>query len=459
VEEDMTHQAIFYERLAKVRHDERLRDAAAHRLVRLAEASHQVRQPKAMPGLGRLPNRQLIYLFVSSFTILFVGMGLFPVLPVYATGFGASRALIGLYYALMFAANAAGAMLTHRLAGYLSRRGLFITIGVLGVPALMLLGRATALWQVIVLTATVWFCGGVGLALVNIFTGLHAGRSSRGKSFSLMFLAFPLGAVFGGLAVGQLVQSANYLMMFIVLGGVWAILPIVGAFGLKDEDAPRAARSTVAAQPLDSRLGSMFYRLLFVVLLSAVAVNIGRLGTALSMQALRFSPSEIASTATVSGLLATPIVLLIGTLSDRWGRKRFLLAGYVLAAGGALTLAIATELWMFWLAATLILVALCTNGALSSALVADLVTSQAMQRGLPWISAMNPVAGVMSFVSIGYALDAFGPTPVYLVAATVAIVAALLLSSLRHAPPRSKTGSPTRPVVSVKTDLPIGKTA
>src|SRR5512143_3528695 len=116
---------------------------------------------------------QLIYLFVSSFTFLFVGMGLFPVLPVYATEFGASRAVIGLYYALVFASNAVGAMLTHRLARYLSRRGLFITIGLLGIPALIWLGRATALWQVIVLTAAVWFCGGVGLALVNIFTGLH----------------------------------------------------------------------------------------------------------------------------------------------------------------------------------------------------------------------------------------------------------------------------------------------
>ncbi len=455
----MIRHAFDRERFAKNRHDERLADTAAHRLAKQVETGRQTRRPWAIPNLGRLPNRQLIYLFLSSFTILFVGMGLFPVLPVYVTEFGASRAVIGLYYALIYASNAVGAMLTHRLARYLSRRGLFITIGVMGIPALMLLGRATALWQVIVLTATVWFCGGVGLALVNIFTGLHAGHGSRGKSFSLMFLAFPLGAVFGGLAVGQLVRSANYLMMFVVLGGVWAILPIVGAFGLKDEETRQTVRSTVAAQPIDSKLGPSFYRLLFVVLLSAVAVNIGRLGTALSMQMLKFSPSDIASTATVSGLLATPMVLLIGTLSDRWGRKRFLLVGYGLAAGGALTLVIATELWMFWLAATLILVALCTSGALSSALVTDLLTSQAMQRGLPWISAMNPVAGVMSFVSIGYALDAFGPAPVYIVAAMVAIVAGLLLSSLRHAPSKSKTVSRTRPVVSMKINLPIDKTA
>lgn len=457
----MTYSAVVLERLAQVRHDELLRDAAAYRLTRQVEANRHASPSKLISIRKRLPDRQLLYLFVSSFTILFVGMGLFPVLPVYAAEFGASRAVIGLYYGLMYASNAAGAMLTHRLARYLSRKGLFITIGVLGIPALMLLGRATALREVIVLTAVVWFCGGVGLALVNIFTGLHASRANRGTSFSLMFLAFPLGAVFGGFAVGQLVRSANYLMMFVALGAVWAILPVVGAFGLKDEDALHAGGTprATSAQPSDARLGSAFYRLLFGVLLSAVAINIGRLGMALSMQALNFSASDIASTATVSGLLATPLALLIGALSDRWGRKPFLLVGYIMAAGSVLTLAIATELWMFWLAATLTLVALCTNGALASALVADLVTSQAMQRGLPWIGAMNPIAGVLSFMSIGYALDAFGPAPVFVTAAGTALVAALLLSSLRHAPPESYSSTQTRAATVMKINRPAGKTA
>jgi MFS family permease len=101
-------------------------------------------------------------------------------------------------------------------------------------------------------------------------------------------------------------------------------------------------------------------------------------------------------------------------------------------------LAFATDLWMFWIAATLVLIALCTNGALASALVTDTLSPQARQRGLPWISAMNPVAGVLSFASIGFLLDAFGQLPVYLAALSVAIGAALLLNSL----PRKRTVAP-----------------
>jgi MFS family permease len=350
---------------------------------------------------------------------------------VYATEFGASRTIIGLYFALMYTANAAGAMLTNRLAARLTHKGLFVAVGVLGIPALMLLGQATTLWQVILLTATLWFCGGAGLALINEFTAQQAGGTSRGKSFTLMFLAFPLGAVFGGTLVGQLVHSAGYHAMFIVLGAVWAILPAIGIFKLKISSELNPVR-TATAQRSVARLGTNFYRVLAMTLLASIAINTGRLGTALSMQAQDFSASAISSTGTVSGLLTIPIVLLIGALSDRLGRKTFLMLANVMAGAGALLLAFATELWMFWMAATLVLVALCTNGALASALVTDTLSPQARQRGLPWINAMNPIAGVMSFAGIGFLMDTFGQLPVYLGALTVAIGAALLLNSLRR---------------------------
>jgi MFS family permease len=439
--EDMTHgthAVMMIERLAQQRQQELLREAAAYRLA------NSVPRPQRR-SLIHLPNTQLLYLFISSFIILFVGMGLFPVLPVYATEFGASRTVIGIYYALTYAANAAGAMSTNPLAARLTHKGLFVAVGVLGIPALLLLGQATALWQVILLTATLWFCGGAGLGLINEFTAQQAGGASRGKSFSLMSLAFPLGAVFGGTLVGQLVHTAGYYALFVVLGAIWALLPVIGIFKLKvDADIHRA--HTVTTQRGSVRLGTNFYRVLAMTLLASIAINAGRLGTALSMQAQDFSASAISSTGTVSGLLTIPIVLLIGALSDRLGRKLFLMLGYILAGSGALLLAFASELWMFWIAATLVLIALCTTGALASALVTDTLSPQARQRGLPWINAMNPVAAVLAFTSIGFLMDTLGQLPVYLMALSAAVAAALLLNSIQRGRtvPRNVEDCPAR---------------
>ena len=65
------------------------------------------------------------------------------------------------------------------------------------------------------------------------------------------------------------------------------------------------------------QFGANFYILLLVTLMAAVA---GRLGTSLSMQALSFSPEDVASTATMSGLFTVPVFLLIGALTNRWGQ-------------------------------------------------------------------------------------------------------------------------------------------
>jgi YNFM family putative membrane transporter len=379
--------------------------------------------------------------FICNFLILFVGMGLFPLLPLYAAGFGATPAVVGLYLAITYVSIAVGTMLTGWLAQYLTRRGLLVAVGILGIPALVLLGQAAALWQVVLLTSVVWFSGGLGLTTVSVFTGLLAAGKSRGKSFSLMSLGSPLGAVIGGTTVGQLVAWQGYPLMFAVVGATWIAIPLVGLLGLKDIPAARPAPSAARMGGTGVGLGRTIYFLLLLSLLSAMAVSIGRFGTSLSMHAFDFSPQAVASTATVSGLATIPGVFLIGALSDRLGRKRFLMLGYLLAAGGVLTLIVATHLWHFWLAATLLLVGRNVSRAVAQALATDTLAPEALGRGLPWLNAMDWVAGILSFASAGYLMDTIGAANVFLVAGLLAVAAATLLGLLpqqRQAEPRAE---------------------
>lgn len=386
--------------------------------------------------LKRLLGQPLIYLFTSSFLVLFVGMGLFPLLPVYAAQLGASKSTIGVLFAAMYISNAIGSMMPAWLAGRVTRKSLFVAGSILGIPALLLLGRATALWQVAVLTSILWLSGGLVVSLVNVFTGLYSSGRNRGKSFSLMSLPLPLGTVIGSAAVGSLVTWQGFGPMFSMLGGLWVLLPLIGLFVLRDRLPAGSAGGRIPTAAGPARFAPSFYLLLGLTVASALAINAGRLGTSLSMQALDFTPGAIASSATVSGLVAIPLTFLIGTLSDRLGRERFLAIGYLLASCGVLLLVFATQLWQFWLAATLLLVSLSASGAMASALTTDILAPEALTRGLSWLKGTNSIAGVISFAATGVFLDNFGAGALFMVALILPAVAALLLESVGCKPKR-----------------------
>lgn len=388
-----------------------------------------------------MKNRQLLYLFLSSFIILFIGMGLFPLLPLYATEFGATPTTIGTYFALMYVANTAGTMLTGTFSRWLTRRGAFIVVGALGLPALFLMGRVTAFWQLVVLTAVAWFSGGMNIALANIFTGLHADGKRRGASFSLMFLAMPLGSLFGGAIMGRLVDAYGFTTMFDAATVVWVIMPLIGIFGIVDRpatsaDATGENQKASAGQQLETSLpplGRRFALLMAITFFSSLAIQAARLGAPLSMQALDFSASEISTATAIGGLVTIPVAMLLGALSDRLGRERFLTMSFVLAALGAVGLIGASQPWHFWVAVTLMTVSLSTSGALASALATDALPAAALTRGLPRIKAMNSIAGIISFASAGYVLETLGPASLFLVAAMFAAVAAVGVPPLHAA--------------------------
>jgi MFS family permease len=125
-----------------------------------------------------------------------------------------------------------------------------------------------------------------------------------------------------------------------------------------------------------------------------------------------------------------------------------LTAGYLLAGGGALALVTATQLWQFWLAATLMLVAFVTNMSVASAFATSILEPRALSRGLPMINVMDSVASIASFAGAGFVMDTFGATPLFLTAAGLAVVAVVQLSQLGRGRSHGTTGFTIRKVAN-----------
>jgi MFS family permease len=380
-------------------------------------------------GENDMDPRRFIPLFLCNFAILFIGFGVFPLLPVYASEFGATPTLTGFYLAVTYLAITLGNLLTGWLSGRAPRKVVFVTAGVIGTVALFWLGQATSLWQVVVLTSVVWFTGGVGLSLVNVFIGLHAGEGSRGRWFSLMALANPLGAVVGGLAVGWMVAWKGYPLMFTMLGLVYAVWPLVGSWKVQDKPVTQVARLE-AAQLAVPRSNRSYHRLILAVLLSAMTVSIVRIGLSLSMKAGGFSPAAISSANVVGGLVTIPVVLGFGALSDRLGRRLLLALGYLMAALSGVSLVMAVQLWQFWIVAAAVLIARTIGGSLASALATDILPRQSLGRSLPVLGTMAWASGVLGFAGSGYAIETVGAGNLYLIATLLSLVAAGLVGML-----------------------------
>lgn len=104
----------------------------------------------------------------------------------------------------------ASTLLTGLVSTKFNFRRMFIVVGAFGIPAIFLLGKASALWQLFILTSAVWFLGGIGVSLVNIFTGLRADQESQGRWFSVISLTSPVGSLTGGFVAGRIVDTQGY---------------------------------------------------------------------------------------------------------------------------------------------------------------------------------------------------------------------------------------------------------
>jgi MFS family permease len=379
-----------------------------------------------------MSRKQLLALFSCNFIIWTVGNGIPPLLPVYARQLGAAPALAGYYLSLNCLALAVGTVLGGWLSDRLGRRRrLLIAAGVLIIPTAWLMSRVTNMWQLAAVSTVLAFLIGTGIVLINILAGLFAGETERGKVFGILALNSPLGSLMGGLTAGPIAERWGYPTLFIAIALLYAFWPLT-ALLVQDKEVVRVRPGAAATADERPGLGRAFFLLILASLAAGVAVYVRSLGTSLVMDDLGFGAAAISSTTAVSGVVTLPLPLLIGWLSDRLGRKRFLTLGYLAGAAGLLTLAGAASLWHFWVATSFGILMFNVNSGVGSALVTDLVPQASLGRGLSLFTTTTWMGGIVGFAVTGQAIQSFGASATFIVCAFLPLVAILLLIPIRE---------------------------
>ena len=390
-----------------------------------------------------ISRKQLASLFVCSLVPWIVGNGLLPLLPVYAVKLGADSAMAGFYLAISYLALALGAVSAGWVSASRYRRKLpLIIISMAGAPFAWLMGHVNSIWALTLLTALLWFCGGMGLSLIGILTGMSAGEKERGKTFGILSLTSGLGAVVGGLGTGWLVRNWGYTTMFSALAVVMLVWPLTALFLEEKEDKKSQPDENLTGKL--SPLGISYFLLFSASIMVSVVGFFIVLIRSFAMSGMGFGPLEITSTGAVGGLISMPLPFLMGWLSDRIDRKSFLIAGYLSAVAALILLAFSHALWHFWLVFVLQGIGVGSTGSIGNAWVTDLIPRASLGKGLALYGSAGWIGGIIGFGLAGTMLQHLGHVPTFIIGGCLGLSAVGFLIPIK-AKSRSFSGAKSPP--------------
>ncbi|MBX2999564.1 MAG: MFS transporter [Caldilineaceae bacterium] len=387
-----------------------------------------------MSSTFTMNKRQLLILWLCLGLLPFEAALTIRLLPVYAVRLGADPTTTGLFVAFAFLAVALGNITGGWLSDRFGRRKEILLLSyAVWILAALLLTQANTILRLIVLIGVLWFPGGIAISILSIIVALSATAGERGKVFGLLGLGTGVGSLLAGLVGGPIAERWGFPVLFLVMAAVTAVMLLLALFIQDKPTLPEKAQrlrqeSTPAAEP--PSIGAMLKLLLLTHLLVRLGVFIGGLGSPLIMTQLGFTATAVSSTIAVSAAIALPLPLLLGWLSDRAGRKPFVLAAYGCCVLGVLLLILAQWLWHFWLSASLLAIVDASRGVVQ-AFVADMAPPAALGRAISISNTTSMAAGILGLSSAGYLMQTIGLNPTLLLGASLPLVAMVLLLYLR----------------------------
>jgi len=387
-------------------------------------------EPAQKPGI---PRPVWFLGWTSLFTDAATEM-IYPLLPVYLSRvLGATAVSLGIIEGVAEGVNS----LLKVLSGYWSDRVRRRRPIVIGGYALSSIARpfiaVTTTWpQVLVVRALDRVGKGIRGAPRDVLLARFATPATRGRIYGFHRAMDHAGAIVGPLVATVILFFApeEYRLLFglTVIPGAIAVALL---FFVDEDAAPADMRTTPNLQlptpePKAAGLPGRVVALLGVLLVfglgnSADAFLLLRLSDALG--GVTYVPLLWAGIHVVKASLST----WGGGLSDRFGRKRMIIAGWIVYALVYFGFAMSTSAPVFigWFLFYGVYFAL-AEGA-EKALVADLTPAERRGAAFGWYNATTGIGALVASILFGYLYDRYGAPAAFITGAALAGVAAVLL--------------------------------
>ncbi len=379
-------------------------------------------------GLGR----NVLGLGTASFFTDLASEMITPLLPLFlAREFRAPRIALGVIEGLADMTASLLRLWSGWISDRLRRRKILILQGYgFSVVARPLMAVVTAVWHVGLLRLLDRFGKGIRLAPRDALIADSCEPAYRGKAFGLQRMMDNLGGVFGMLIAAALltVFAGDFRTVFLITAIPASCVVLVILFAVKDipSQAP-PARLSLSLKPFQPR-----FRWFLLIVTVFTLGNSSDLFILLRLGELGLEARWVILIWCGHTLVRMLVALPAGVLADRWGKRRLVLAGWLLYAvtyaGFALTTSLAIAIVLvgiyafYWSMAESVL----------RAIVADLVPQdlRGTAYGLYWFCV--GIAILPANLWFGIVWERAGVRPAFLASAAIALVASAMLLALRR---------------------------
>ena len=370
---------------------------------------------------------------------------IYPLLPVYLSAvLGASAISLGVIEGVAEAINSVLKVASGHWSDRLGRRKPVVVLGyALSSVARPFIAITTSWLQVLAIRSVDRTGKGIRGAPRDAILAQAAARGDRGRVFGFHRAMDHTGAIIGPLLATAILFFApeNYRLVFALSAipgaiAVWLLFRVkedvvtTSIRGTPSDAAARDVAEATKARHYDSRPLTMYFLVLMIFSLgnSADAFLLLRLSDALGGATL--VPLLWAGLHVVKAALST----WGGSLSDRWGRKQTIVAGWAVYAVVYLGFALSSTAAAFilWFLAYGVFFAL-TEGA-EKALVADLAPAARHGTAFGYYNATLGVGALIASVMFGVLFERVSPAAAFGTGAALAACASVLLVIVVPAP-------------------------
>jgi Sugar phosphate permease len=386
------------------------------------------------PGKGKRFfgfNRNILFTGLTSFLTDTSVKMVYSVMPMFLLSIGASKTSLSLIEGIAESTAALVKTLSGFWSDKIGKNKPFMLIGY-GISALIipLYSFVISPMQVLYLRFIERFGKGIRTAPRDSLVAGSVSNGETGKSFGLQKAMDNSGAIVGPLAAFALLifSPLNYRLIFLLAGIPGALSIFVIIFGIKEA---KKNKESLFKKFHFKDFPPKFYLFLVIIFIFTLGNSTDALLLVKANEVgikVAFIPLVYMVTAIVSVLLAIPL----GSLSDRIGKERILVTGFLIYAivyyGFGVTGSVATIIFLFALYG---LYSAATDG-IQKAFISDMIDSNKQGTGLGIYNALLGITLLPASLIAGLLYDKVNShIPFYFGAVTAIISAILMLFFIR----------------------------